>query len=157
MRIKQVEFSGAILERGFWLYVWQVTAGAEKVYYVGRTGDISSAHAASPFGRLGQHLDVRPKASANMLLRNLQKAGLDPLKCEYKLVAFGPIFAEQATFEEHCKYRDRIAPLETALASFMKNRGFRVLGKHGSKGTPEPDLLRKVERVFRAKFPKDAA
>lgn len=106
MRVHRVKFSGAILERGFWLYAWRITAGDEEVFYVGRTGDSSSKFAASPFARLGQHLDVRPKAPANMLLRQIRKAGLDPLKCNYELVAFGPLFLEQATLEAHREYRD---------------------------------------------------
>lgn len=126
------------------------------VYYVGRTGDSSSRFAASPFSRLGQHLDVRAKAPANMLLRQIRKAGLDPLKCKYELVAFGPLFPEQTTLEQHRMYRDRIAPLETALALHMKKRGFCVLGKHGSKGMPEPELLREVERAFNAEFAPSA-
>jgi hypothetical protein len=157
MHVHRVNFSGAILERGFWLYAWRIAAGAEEVYYVRRTGDSSSKYAASPFARLGQHLDVRPKAPANMLLRQIRKAGLDPLKCEYKLMAFGPLFPEQATLEAHRKYRDLIAPLETALAEFMRRRGLRVLGQHGSKGTPEPNLLREIERAFGAEFPANAA
>jgi len=35
-----LEFNGEFLERGFWLYVWDVTTPAKKhLYYVGRTGD----------------------------------------------------------------------------------------------------------------------
>ena len=50
-------FSGSLLQRGFWLYVWQVTtADGREVLYVGRTGDSSSPHAQSPFNRLSQHL-----------------------------------------------------------------------------------------------------
>lgn len=156
MRIHRVDFSGAILERGFWLYAWRIAAGAEEVYYIGRTGDSSSRYAASPFARLGQHLDVRPSAQGNMLLRQIRKAGLDPLKCEFNLVAFGPLFQEQTTLEAHRKYRDLIAPLETALAEFMRERGFRVLGSHGSKGVPDPELLHAVERAFDAEFPPNA-
>jgi hypothetical protein len=40
---------------------------------------------------------------------------LDPLDCTYELIAFGPIFPEQSTMELHRKYRDQIAPLESAL------------------------------------------
>ncbi len=156
MKIHRLEFSGAILERGFWLYAWRISAGDDVVFYVGRTGDSSSKFAASPFSRLGQHLDVRPKASANMLLRNIRKAGLEPEACKYELVAFGPLFAEQSTLEAHRKYRDRIAPLERALADLMTQRGFRVLGKHGPLGSPEPLLLRQIEQAFHAEFVQNA-
>lgn len=52
-----VEFDGAFLQRGFWLYVWRVIApNSTEVLYVGRTGDSSSPNAQSPFNRMGQHL-----------------------------------------------------------------------------------------------------
>ena len=41
-RVARANFSGRILERGFWLYVWKVTAPNKTVFYVGRTGDSSS-------------------------------------------------------------------------------------------------------------------
>ncbi|MGA8005125.1 MAG: hypothetical protein WCA17_03415, partial [Burkholderiales bacterium] len=78
MKAHQLSFGGAVLERGFWLYVWRVTNGTKRFLYVGRTGDSSSQFAASPFARIGQHLDLRPKASANMLHRHIRSRGLDP-------------------------------------------------------------------------------
>lgn len=78
MFIHEIGFRGALLERGFWLYVWRVRQDSREALYVGRTGDSSSRFAASPFSRLSQHLDLRPKASANMLLRNLQTRGAYP-------------------------------------------------------------------------------
>ncbi len=42
-------FDGALLERGFWLYVWRIIEGTRTVLYVGRTGDSSSPNASSPF------------------------------------------------------------------------------------------------------------
>jgi hypothetical protein len=152
MRVHRVEFSGAILERGFWLYAWRIRCGGEVAFYVGRTGDSSSKFAASPFARLGQHLDVRPKATVNMLLRHVRKLGFEPLNCKYELVAFGPLFPEQSTLELHRAHRDRIAPLEAALAQLMRERGFSVVGSHGAKGTAEPALLKEVKNAFNAEF-----
>jgi hypothetical protein len=152
MLIQRLVFNGALLERGFWLYAWRVTAGDRVIFYVGRTGDSSSRYAASPFSRLGQHLDVRPKASANMVLRQVRKAKIDPLSCKYELVAFGPLFPERDNLEEHRLYRDRVAPLESALAQILKSRGFEVVGKHGKAGKPDPDLLKQIENAFNAEF-----
>lgn len=152
MHIHRFDFTGAILRRGFWLYAWRITAGERIIFYVGRTGDSSSRFAASPFSRLGQHLDIRPSASANMVLRQVRKLGLDPITCTYELVAFGPLFPEQETLELHRQYRDLIAPLESALAELLKGRGFEVVGKHGKKGVPEPTLLQAVEKAFNAEF-----
>ncbi|HTE52126.1 MAG TPA: hypothetical protein VK698_14835 [Kofleriaceae bacterium] len=58
-------FDGALPQRGFWLYIWRVIDGERSVLYVGRTGDISSPHASSPFKRIGHHLDAGPNAKGN--------------------------------------------------------------------------------------------
>jgi hypothetical protein len=56
-------FDGKLLQRGFWLYVWEITAADHEVfYYVGRTGDSSSPNAQSPFNRMSQHLGVNAKS-----------------------------------------------------------------------------------------------
>lgn len=152
MNLHRTSFSGAILERGFWLYAWRISCGEQKFFYVGRTGDSSSQYAASPFSRLSQHLDVRANAKANTLLRHVHAQGLDPLKCEFELLAFGPLFPEQSTMELHRKFRDQIAPLETSLAQMLRSLGLCVVGKHGAAGSPDPVLQAEVERVFRVEF-----
>lgn len=152
MKVHRVSFHGGLLERGFWLYASLLRSGGDKVVYVGRTGDSSSKFAASPFSRLSQHLDVRPGATANMLLRQVRNLGWDPLTCEYELVAFGPIFPEQESLEEHRVKRDVIAPLETALATLFRKRGFNVVGSHGKQRDTDPRLLRQVERAFHKVF-----
>ncbi|WP_059752633.1 hypothetical protein [Thiobacillus denitrificans] len=152
MNLHRTSFPGAILERGFWLYAWRISCGEQKFFYVGRTGDSSSQYAASPFSRLGQHLDTRANAKANTLLRHVRAQELDPLKCEFELLAFGPLFPEQATLALHRKFRDQIAPLETSLAQMLRSRGLHVIGKHGASGEPDPILQAEVKRVFEAEF-----
>lgn len=152
MHLHRLSFSGAILERGFWLYAWKISHGAEKFFYVGRTGDSSSQFAASPFSRLGQHLDVRTSAKANTLLRHVRGKNFDPLICQYELLAFGPLFPEQATLVLHRSFRDQIAPLEASLAKLLRERGFDVVGVHGRTGTADPALEAEVGRVFQAEF-----
>ena len=144
MKIHETEFSGALLERGFWLYVWRITQGKKVAFYVGRTGDSSSRYAASPFSRLGQHLDVRETANANTLLRNIRAASFDPLKCHFKLISVGPLFPEQETLEAHRKFRDIIAPLETALADHLRSKNCVVLGSHPKPRPFDRKLLKKV-------------
>ena len=144
MKTHQLSFGGAILERGFWLYVWRVTCKTHLFLYVGRTGDSSSRFAASPFGRIGQHLDVRPKASANMLLRHIRSRNLEPTQCSYKLIAVGPIFPEQRTIEEHRKHRDIVAPLEAALAQHLISKGHDVCGRHSSRHPLDRRLFAQV-------------
>jgi hypothetical protein len=148
MSLHRLKFAGAILERGFWLYAWRVISGKREFFYVGRTGDSSSRFAASPFSRLSQHLDVRSKANANMLLRHVWRLKLDPLACKFELFAFGPIFGEQATLELHRQYRDRAARLESAFAAYLRSTGKEVVGSHSSMGEPEPELFVKVKRAL---------
>ena len=148
--MQQVRFEGALLERGFWLYVWRVRQESREVLYVGRTGDSSSRFAASPFSRLSQHLDIRPKASANMLLRNLIRRGFDPLGCSYSLFAYGPLYQEQATLQAHRQVRDLVAPIESALACQLEADGHRVIGSHSKSRGAGGDLYQKVLQNFRA-------
>lgn len=152
MNLHRASFSGAMLERGFWLYAWRISCGEQQFFYVGRTGDSSSQYAASPFSRLGQHLDIRGKAKGNTLLRHVRTQNLDPFKCAFELVAFGPLFPEQATLALHREFRDQIAPLETSLAQMLRSRGLHVVGTHGVSGSPDPALQAEVERVFKAEF-----
>lgn len=152
MKTSRVRFNGAILARGFWLYAWRITCGEKRFFYVGRAGDSSSRYASSPFSRLGQHLDIRPKAAANMLLRHVRNEGLDPIDCDYELVTFGPIFPEQLDLTSHRVHRDRIAPLEGRLAELLRARGFRVVVKHGSNATTDSDLLRQIKEAFDTEF-----
>jgi hypothetical protein len=70
-------FSGQLLQRGFWLYVWEIQPrDGATIYYVGRTGDSSSQNAQSPFNRMGQHLGFNVKS--NILRRRLKNAGIAP-------------------------------------------------------------------------------
>jgi len=140
----QISFQGGLLERGFWLYIWRIEYKGRVCYYVGRTGDSSSRYAASPFSRLSQHLDVRNSASANMLLRNIRAAGFNPLECFFEMTAFGPIFPEQHTLDQHRQFRDRIAPLESALAEYLRQRGLEVIGKHPSPGSVDQKIFSEV-------------
>lgn len=145
-------FDGRILQRGFWLYVWVITYGTKEFLYVGRTGDSSSRYAASPFSRIGQHLDLKANAKANSLLRNIKAAGLVPTACAFELFAVGPLFEEQADLRSHRSYRDVVAPLEAALAGHLKAAGYRVLGTHGSRKTLDERLFQRVVTVVNGRF-----
>jgi hypothetical protein len=69
-----VTLDGAMLRRGFYLYVWEITPpDGKKVLYVGRTGDSSSPNAQSLFNRLGQNLGTL--ATSSMVRNNLEKRG----------------------------------------------------------------------------------
>ena len=99
--LQSLSFNGQFLERGFWLYVWEImSANGHTVLYVGMTGDSSSMNAQSPFNRLSQHLGSN--RHANALRRQLVKAGIEPEACRsFEMVAYGPIFPHAGSTEEH--------------------------------------------------------
>jgi len=148
----RMEFSGKLLKRGFWLYIWDIK-GDRRHLYVGRTGDSSSVNASSPFRRIGQHLDTSLNAKGNALGRQLKKAGIDPETCTFEMIAIGPIFEEQDTRPAHDPLRDKTAALERALAEELKQRGYEVLGVHQSSVQPDPDLLEQVIAKVEHSFP----
>jgi hypothetical protein len=157
MKTYEITFNGGLLRRGFWLYLWRVTEGSRTTLYVGRTGDSSSRYAASPFSRLGQHLDLRQNAAANMLLRNLRNAGFDPLLCSYRLVAVGPIFPEQDNLESHRIRRDWVGSVEARIAAQLRADGYHVLGTHPKPKTFGGKLYERVLKKFRTALNSEAA
>lgn len=141
-----LEFDGCLLERGFWIYVWEVREreGGTR-YYVGRTGDESSPNAGSPMRRLGSHFSRNPRGRA--LLRNLEQAGVTAETCHFKLHALGPIHPEQTDFDKHRPYRDRVATLESVIASSLKGRGFEVMGTHPRPRVPIEEVVDLAEEI----------
>lgn len=88
MKVHELSFTGHFLQRGFWLYVWEVTPPDGKpLFYVGRTGDSSSTNAQSPFNRMGQHLGFA--TNSNMLRKYLEAHGASPEHSSFRLVALG--------------------------------------------------------------------
>ncbi|MFQ5733029.1 MAG: hypothetical protein ACE5KM_13895 [Planctomycetaceae bacterium] len=148
-----MSFDGALLDRGFWLYVWDIRAPNDRYVYVGRTGDSSSANAASPFNRIGQHLDFRLNARGNSLARQLQQVKVVPSQCTFEMVAVGPIFPEQNDFESHKPFRDTMSALESALADTLRDRGYNVIGTHGRRVTTDQNLFSQVLDHIDRKFP----
>ncbi len=122
----EITFNGGLLERGFWLYVWEITTSEKtKLYYVGRTGDSSSSKAQSPFNRMGQHLGLNPLES--MLRNHLNSRDVIAERCNFRLIAYGPILNQAANREEHIASRDIIAGMEKALAVELNKSGYDVL------------------------------
>ncbi len=146
-------FDGHLLNRGFWLYVWQIKGPTSNHVYVGRTGDSSSANASSPFKRIGQHLDPKPNAKGNALGKQLLRRGVIYSDCSFEMVAVGPIFPEQTDFETHVPFRNQMAALERAIADELKNRLYDVLGSHPRKGVPDQCLLQQLITLLDPKFP----
>jgi len=74
------------------------------------------------------------------------------------MLAIGPIFLEQDTFELHKPIRDTLGALEAALADELVNRGYNVIGIHGRRVTPDASLWAEVLRHINPRFqPKNVA
>ncbi len=154
----EVRFEGGMLERGFWLYVWEVTpVGRAPLYYVGRTGDSSSRNAQSPFNRLGQHLGFAK--NSNMLRRHLTLHGEMPESCAFRLVAVGPIEQEARAPDrrEHDQRRDLVAAMEKALAELLASSGLRVLNRVVSRKRLDKARFAQVRAAFAKAFPHISA
>lgn len=154
--LQSVTFSGEMLARGFWLYVWVVTADDDSEYlYVGRTGDNSSPFAQSPYRRMGQHLGVGDKNTTNMLRRNLANVNVDASRCKsFEMVAYGPILPEASNMEEHIPRRNVIAAMEKELRDVLHSAGYTVLNRVSCKHPLDRTHWNKVLEVFSEKFPK---
>lgn len=152
METYSIKFDGRLLERGFWLYVVDILSPEGRRLYVGRTGDSSSSNAASPFARIGQHLDCRVNAKGNALGRNLRAVGINPSACSMQMISIGPIFPEERVFALHKPVRDEMASLEGAVALALRQRGFIVLGKHSVSREPDPVKLAEVLRLVEKKL-----
>jgi len=153
-QLQTVRFSGALLLRGFWLYVWEIeTVKKDRWLYVGRTGDRSSPNAQSPFTRLGQHLGSNKHANA--LRRHLAKIGVDPDTCRsFELSATGPILPEAATMDDHRPMRNKMAALEYALRNALHSAGYPVLNELHCLQQLDEALWKDVLEAFVVRFPK---
>ena len=150
-RTHEMIFNGGLLERGFWLYVWEITTQHDThLYYVGRTGDSSSVNAQSPFNRMGQHLCLNDRA--NPLRRYLKVEDVDPEKCFFRLVSCGPILEEAVTLEEHRQRRDQIAAMEKALAAAMVSAGYSVMNTVNCRFKVDEGMFANVQQAFARHF-----
>lgn len=143
---------GAMLKRGFWLYVWRITTDNGDVYYVGRTGDSSSPNAAPPYQRMAQHLGFNERINA--LRRNLEKASIAPEQCSFELISVGPIFDEESNIDAHKWPRDAMAALEKKLACSMKAAGYDVINTVHSRKILDEKLWGRLKCAFAEHFPK---
>src|SRR5690348_7782395 len=90
--LHRFELPSALLERGFWLYVWKVQQGhnTRPLFYVGMTGDTGSYSAQSPLNRVSGHLGSNEHANA--LRQYAVKKGVNLDSCwKIELAAYGPI------------------------------------------------------------------
>ncbi len=148
-----VTLDGAMLHRGFWIYVWEITTtDGRKVLYVGRTGDNSSPYAQSLFRRLGQNLGTMGNVS--MVRNYLEKLGIDPAECQFRMVGYGPIFDEVPSkdFEAHKPIRDKVGAIEKQLAEDLVAAGYDVMNEVHWKAPLDQELYEPVRAAFAAEF-----
>ena len=147
----ELNISGELLQRGFWLYVWEIqTPNKSLLYYVGRTGDSSSLNAQSPFNRMGQHLGF--KNASNVLRRHLESKKIVPEACQFRLISHGPILKESKNKDEHRMRRDGIAAMEKALADEMTAAGYNVINTVSSLKKLNVAKFASVRAAFALQF-----
>jgi hypothetical protein len=153
-KLQSLSFDGQFLERGFWLYVWDVIAAdGHSVFYVGMTGDSSSANAQSPFSRLSQHLGSN--RHANALRRQLAKAGIEPAACRsFEMVAYGPIFPHAGSQDEHKASWRLVSAMEKALRDALQAAGYTVLNDVKCRQPLVEAHWREVFKAFSGRFEK---
>jgi hypothetical protein len=161
-----ITLPGALLERGFWLYVWRVESPLGQFLYVGRTGDNSSPNASAPYTRMGQHLGSID--NQNALHNHLVKRQIDPGQCTFHMIAHGPIHPEverpadknerktrrNELFNVHLPIRNKVGALERVLAEALAAAGYTVLNTVKWKHTHEPAAWAAVQDAFSAEFPR---
>lgn len=150
--VHELIFDGGFLERGFWLYIWEIKTPQEtNLYYVGRTGDSSSNNAQSPFNRMGQHLSLNDKS--NPLRRYLRAVGVKPEKCSFRLVSYGPILREAENMESHRNSRDCVGAMEKALEVAMRSAGYSVMNPVHCSVDLDAKAFAPVRAAFANRFP----
>ncbi len=153
MRKHTLQFHGKVLERGFWIYVWKITGpNRGHHFYVGRTGDSSSANAQSPFNRVSAHLGFNE--NSNTLRRHLKTNGLQPESCDFHMTCVGPIHTEIEEWGEHKSRRDDIAAIEEKLSCDLRDAGYRVINNVHCKKILNKDLYSEVKSLLEDEFPK---
>jgi hypothetical protein len=151
-RLYNVAFDGALLSRGFWLYVWEIVAPDGRTFhYVGKTGDKASHVCQSPFNRLTNHLGGNKHSNA--LNRNLRQIKIDPQRCQFRFHAYGPLFGDrsQRTHGELC---DVTSGLEKGLANAMTEAGYEVINKVHSLTPLDIEAFAALRAAFAAHFDK---
>lgn len=152
----------ATLQRGFWLYVWRVTAPDGSILlYVGRTGDNSSPHAQAPFTRMGQHLNYIQ--NQNALRRHLAAHDIEANNCQnFELICHGPIYPEVVNdagwdrdehMAHHVPFRNLVGAMERQLCSDLGDAGYEVLNTVAWHQDYDDGVWQQVRTAFAEYFP----
>lgn len=162
--IQHLSFSGALIERGFWLYVWRVTSREGREFlYVGRTGDSSSPRATAPYTRMGQHLGQN--RNQNALRSHLERRGVPATDwAAFDLIAYGPIYPEieddgsekDTLMQRHTYPRNNTGVMERLLCEDLRARGYDVMNNVKCRFELDADGENRwqiARTAFRKEFP----
>jgi len=163
----RLSIPGPMLRRGFWLYVWRVTAADDnELLDVGRTGDNSSLNASPPYTRMGQHLGSIK--NQNALRSHLIKSRVTPEECrKFDLIAHGPIYAEVvkpsydrmdtvgrlALMQLHKPIGDVVGAMEKRLAKELSDAGYAVMNTVVWAHAVDDAEWLPIRRAFAEDFP----
>jgi hypothetical protein len=100
---------------------------------------------------MGQHLGSNKRS--NVLRRRLTSISIDPEKCRFRLIAYGPISEEASTQNEHRALRDTVAALEKALADAMSAAGYPIINPVHSRKPVNAEMFAVVQTSFAIHFP----
>ncbi len=146
-------FDGSLLERGFWLYVWDIRQNDDRYLYVGRTGDSSSANAASPFNRIGQHLDFRANAKATRSVNNSAGEIYNLPNAHSKCSRLDQSFPNRTHSTCTNPYAIPLVRSKLLWLTNLVKRGYNVIGIHGRRIRQDADLWADVLLHIDTKFP----
>jgi hypothetical protein len=90
-----------------------------------------------------------------MVRNNLERRGIDPAQCQFRMVGHGPIFDEapNKNFEAHKPIRDKVGAIEKKLAEDLKTAGYDVMNEVRCKAPLDQELYEPVRAAFAAEFP----
>jgi hypothetical protein len=152
MNLHQLNFDGAILARGFWLYIWEIDSkDGRTLHYIGKTGDKSSGKSQSPFDRLSKHLGHNK--NNNALRRHLGDRKINPEECSFRFSAYGPLFDTRPT-REHGDLCDIASSFEKALADAMAEAGYAVINDVKCRKRVDLELFVSIREAFAERFPQ---
>ena len=151
MNFHQLKFDGALLLRGFWLYVWEIILkDGRTLHYVGKTGDKSSGKSQSPFDRLSKHLGSNKQNNA--LRRHLGNNEIIAEECNFRFCAYGPLFVGEPS-GTHGNFCDIMSGLEKGLAVAMVESGYVVINDVKCRMPLDQDSFIRIRHAFRERFP----
>ncbi len=73
--MNHLSFSGKMLLSGFSVYLFRISNGTDKFFYVGMTGDNHYPSARSAVHRFSGHFELQSRSTQNQLGRQLTKKG----------------------------------------------------------------------------------